>query len=110
MEVAISKMFYQSMYQNVAEWKLMFFDKTLSKSEDFYCLEPGVYPSITEFVGAMNTLIREKQNTAKIVSQLKCREEPKKLRFTLQMKNLVLHSSVQIWDAFSELMLAMNLE
>ena len=29
--------------------------------------------------------------TAKIVSQLKCLEERKKLRFTLQMKDLVLH-------------------
>ena len=36
--------------------------------------------------------------TAKTVSQLKCLEERKKLRFTLQMKDLVLHSLVLIWE------------
>ena len=48
--------------------------------------------------------------TAKTVSQLKCLEERKKLRFTLQLKDLVLHPSVRFWDTFSEVMLVMNLE
>ena len=48
--------------------------------------------------------------TAKTVSQLKCLEERKKSRFTLQMKDLFLHSLVRIWDTFSEVMLVMNLE
>ena len=34
--------------------------------------------------------------------------ELKKLRFTLQIKDLVLHSLVRIWDTFSELLLVMN--
>ena len=48
--------------------------------------------------------------TAITASQLKCLEECKKLRFTLQMKDLVLHSLVRIWDTFSEVMLVKNLE
>ena len=48
--------------------------------------------------------------TAKIVSPLKCLEERKKLRFTLQKNNQVLHSLVRIWDTFSEVMLVLNLE
>ena len=47
--------------------------------------------------------------TAKTVSKLKCLEERKRLRFTLQMKHPVLHSLVRIWDIFSEVMLVMNL-
>ena len=48
--------------------------------------------------------------TTKIDSQLKCLGERKKLRFTLQRKGLVLPSLVQIWNTFSEVRLALNLE
>ena len=61
-EVAISEITYPSMYQNVTEGKFMFFDNTFSKSSEFYCVEPGIYPSITDFVEAMNTLIQERHN------------------------------------------------
>ena len=61
-EVAISEISYPSMSQNVTEGKLMFFDKKLSKSSQFYYLEPGLYPSITNIVEAMNILIQERQN------------------------------------------------
>ena len=50
------------MYQNVTEWKIMFFDKKLSKSSEFYYLEPGLNPSITDIVEAMNTLIQQRHN------------------------------------------------
>ena len=40
----------------------MFFDKKLSKLSEFYYLEPGLYPSITDIVEAMNTLIQERHN------------------------------------------------
>ena len=48
--------------------------------------------------------------TAKNLSQLKCPEERKKLRFTLQMKDLVLHALLRIWDTISQVMLVMNLD
>ena len=57
-EVAISEISYPLMYQNVTEGKFMFFDKKLSKSSEVYYLEPGLYPSITDNVEAMNILIQ----------------------------------------------------
>ena len=48
--------------------------------------------------------------TAKTVSKLKCLKERKKLRFTLQMKDPVVHSFVRMWDTFWEVLLVMNLE
>ena len=61
-EVAISEISYPSTYQNVTEGKFMFFGKKLSKSSEFYYLEPGLYPSITDIVEAMNALIQERHN------------------------------------------------
>ena len=80
-EVAISEISYPSMYQNVTEGKITFFDKKLSKSSEFYYLEPGLYPSVTDIVEAINILIQERQSQRKL--KLKCLEERKRLRFTL---------------------------
>ena len=40
----------------------MFFDNKLSKSSEFYYLKPGLYPSITDIVEAMNILIQGRHN------------------------------------------------
>ena len=48
--------------------------------------------------------------TARIVSPLKCLKERKMLKCSHQMKNLVLHSVVRIWDTFPEVFLAWDLE
>ena len=109
-EVAISEISYSSMYQNVAEGKFMFFDKKLSKSSKFHYLEPCLYPSITDIVEPMNSLIHGRHNHSENCIKVKVSRERKKLRFTKRMKDLVLHSSVWIWDTFSEKMLVMNLE
>ena len=42
--------------------KIYVFDKKLSKSLEFYYLKPGLYPSITDVVGAMNILFQERHN------------------------------------------------
>ena len=42
--------------------KIYGFYERLSKSSEFYYLEPGLYPSITDIVEAMNTLIQERHN------------------------------------------------
>ena len=59
-EVAISEISYPSIYQNVTEGKFMFFEKKLSKSSEFYYLEPVLYPSVTDIVEAMNILNQER--------------------------------------------------
>ena len=50
------------MPQNVTWDRFMFFDKIPSKLSEFYYLEPGFYPSITDIVEAMNTRILERHN------------------------------------------------
>ena len=49
-EVAISKISYPSMYQNIAEVKFMFFDNKHWESSEFYYREPGLYSSIADVV------------------------------------------------------------
>ena len=61
-EVAISEISYPSMYQNLTQGKLMFYDEKLSKTTEAYCLEPGLYSSITDIGEAMKTLIQERNN------------------------------------------------
>ena len=43
----------------------MFFDKKVSKFSEFYYLNPGFHPSITDSVEAMNTLSQGGQNHSK---------------------------------------------
>ena len=50
------------MYQIVTEGKFKIFHKKFSKSSEFYYLEPGLYPFITDIVEAMNILIQERHN------------------------------------------------
>ena len=40
----------------------MLFDEKVSKSSDFCYLELSLYPSVTDNVEALNTLIRERDN------------------------------------------------
>ena len=55
----------------------MYFDKKLSKSSEFFYLEPGLYPSITDIVEVMNILFQEIHNYSENSIKLKCLEERK---------------------------------
>ena len=82
-EVAISEISYPSMYKNVTEGKLMFFDKKLSNSSEFYYLEPGIYPSITDIVEAMNILIQERHNHSENCIKVKVSPKTQKVEICL---------------------------
>ena len=60
-EVAISEISHPSLYQNVKEGKIMFFDDKLSKTTEAYYFEPGLYSSITDILEATSTLIQKKK-------------------------------------------------
>ena len=77
--VVYSKISSPSRYQNVTEGKFMFFDKILSSSSEFYYLEPGLYPSITDIVEAMNTLIQERHNHSEICITVEVSWRPQKV-------------------------------
>ena len=106
-EVGISEISYPSTYQNVTDGKFLFFDQKLSKSSEFYYLEPGLNPSITDIVEAMKTLIQQRHNHSELCITVK---ERKKLRFAVKMKDLVWIFLVQMWDTFSEVMSRINFE
>ena len=59
-EVVSSELTYPSMYQNITPRKFMLFDKKHPISSEFYFLEHVFYPSITDNVETMNTLIQER--------------------------------------------------
>ena len=82
-EVAISEISYPSMYQKVTEGKSMFFDKKLWKSSEFYYLEPGLYPSITDIVEAMNILIQERHNHSENCIKVKVSRKTQKVEIYL---------------------------
>ena len=82
-EVAISETSYQSMFQNVTEGKFMFFDKKPSKSSEFYYLETGLYPSITDNIEAMNILIQKRHNHSENCIKVKVSRRTQKVEIYL---------------------------
>ena len=82
-EVAISEISYPSMYQNVTEGKFMCFDKKVSKSSEFYYLKPGLYPSITDIIEAMNILIQERHNHSENCIKVKVSRRTQKVQIYL---------------------------
>ena len=61
----------------------MFFDKKLSKSSDFYYLEPGLYPYIADIVEAMNILIQERHNHSENCIKVKVSRKTQKVEIYL---------------------------
>ena len=86
----ICKLWYPSMYQNVTEAKFMFFDKKLSKSSEFYYLEPCLYTSITDIVKAMNILFQERQNHSENCIKVKVSRKTQKVEMYLANEASVL--------------------
>ena len=58
----ISEISYLSFYQNFTAGNFMFFDEKLSKTIEPICLKPGLSFPLTDIVGTMNALIRERNN------------------------------------------------
>ena len=85
----------------------MFFDKKLSISSEFFYLEPGPYPSNTDIVEAMNTLIQERHNHSENCIPVKVSRRTQKIDISFAKEGSGL--AVRIWDTFSEVMLVMNL-
>ena len=110
-EVAISERTYPSRYQHVTEGKFMFIvEKSFQIQPSFAIWYPVSTLPLRILLKPWTLSFKKDAITAKAVSQLKCLEERKKLRVTLQMKDMVLHSLVRTWDIFSVAMLAVNLE
>ena len=69
----------------------MLFVQKHIKSSPFDYLDPGLYSSFMNIVEAMNTLLQERYNHSESCITVKVSRRRQKLRFTLQLKDLVLH-------------------
>ena len=74
-EVAISEISYPSMYQNVTEGKIMFYDEEIFKTTEAYHLELALYSSITDTVEAMNSLIQVRSNRRDTIKAIRVTQE-----------------------------------
>ena len=61
----------------------MLFDKKLSNSSKFFYPEPGLYPSITDIVEAMNILIQERHNHSENCIKVKVSRRTQKVEIYL---------------------------
>ena len=68
---------------------LCFLTKKLSKSSNFYYLEPGLYPSITDIVEAMNILIQERNNHSENCITIEVSRRTRKVEIYLANKRSV---------------------
>ena len=109
-EVAISEISYPTMYQNVTGGNLCFLTRNFQSHPNSITWNLVFTLPLRILLKPSTFSFKKDTITAKTVSKLKCLEERKRLRFTVQMKHPVLHSLVRIWDTYSELMLVMNLE
>ena len=74
------------MYRNVTESKFIFFDKKLSRSSEFYYLEPRLYPSVTHIVEAMNILIQKRHNHSENFVKIEVSRRTQKVEIYLAME------------------------
>ena len=88
----------------------VFLKRNFQFGSEFHSLVPDLHLSLTDFVEVLNTLIQEKHNQNESVSKLRYIEELKKLKFTMQLRNLVTLLLVRTCDTFVEVLLAMNLD
>ena len=110
-EVAVSEISYPSMYQNVTVGNFTFFDiKNFQSRLNFTICNPVSTFPLRILLKPWTLSFKKNPITARVVSQLECPEERKKSRFTLQMKNLVLHSFVRKWATFLEVILSLILK
>ena len=70
-------------FQKYRTHQFMFCDKKLSISSEFYFLEPGLYPSFTDIVEAMNTLIQDRQNHSENCITVKVSRRTQKIEIHL---------------------------
>ena len=69
--------------------------------------DPSLYPSVTDFVEVMNTLIQERYHHSENCITVKVPRRTQNVEIYLAKKDLVLPSLVRIWDTFSEVMLVL---
>ena len=91
-EVAITELSYPSLYQNVTEGKFFYIDeaKPYTKPSDYYTLDPGLYPSISDIVNEMNRKIQEREKYEKTPIKLHVNKITQRISLSLPNQNFLL--------------------
>ena len=83
------------------EGKFLFHDNDLSKTKDYYYLQPGIYPSITDIEEEMNSLIQSRKNHNTTCIGVKVDRRTQKVAFWLVVDELSLViSSIDLGHIF----------
>ena len=91
-EVSITELSYPSLYQNITEGKLFYLDEATAdtKPSDYYTLDPGLYPSISDIVNEMNRKIQEREKYEKTPNKLHVNKITQRFPLSLPNQNSLL--------------------
>ena len=95
-EVAITELSYPSLYQNLpctkTEGKFFYLDEATpdTKPSDYYTLDPGLYPSISDIVIEMNRTIQEREKYEKTPIMLHVNKISKRISLSVPNQNSLL--------------------
>ena len=72
-EVALTELSYPSLYQSITDGKFFYLDAATpdTKPSDYYTIDAGLYPSISDIVNEMNKKIQEREKYEKTPIKLK---------------------------------------
>ena len=91
-EVAITELSYPSLYQTITEGKFFYLDEATpdTKPSDYYTLDPGLYPSISDIVNEMNRKIQERKKYEKTPIKLHVNKITQRISLSLPNQNSLL--------------------
>ena len=91
-EVAITELSYPSLYQNITEGKFFYLDEATpnTKPSDYYTLDPGLYPSISDIVNEMNKKVQEREKYEKTPIRLHVNKITQRISLSLPNENSLL--------------------
>ena len=91
-EVAITELSYPSLYQNITEGKIFYLDETTpdTKPSDYYTLDPGLYPSISDIVNERNRTFQKREMYEKTSIKLHVNKITQRISLSLPNQNSLL--------------------
>ena len=104
-EVAITELSYPSLYQNITEGKFFYLDEatpnTKPKTSDYYTLDPGLCPSISDIVNEMNQKGQEREKYEKTPIRLHVNKITQRISLSLpNEKSLLVIFSADLCHVF----------
>ena len=91
-EVAIPEISYPSLYHNITDGKFFYLDAATpdTKPSDYYTIDAGLYPSISDIVKEMNKKDQEREKYEKTAIKLKVNRITQRISLSLPNENSLL--------------------